>query len=105
MNELEIALTRTGPNRGYIRAVADEHFPGFSRFQPSAGTGMGFDDLKVVEAARFLTGVTGGPTTSSNIHDAVASARVLDAAERSAASGRWVELPLVAGATANTKEA
>jgi len=104
MNELEIALTRTGANRGYIRAVADDYFPGFSRFQPSAGTGMGFDDLKVVEAAKFLVGVTGGEALSSNIHDAVASARVLDAAEQSAASGQWVDLPLVPGATANTRK-
>lgn len=104
MNELEIALTRTGPNRGYVRAVADEYFPGFSRFQPSAGTGMGFDDLKVVEAAGFLTAVTGGPAASSNIHDAVASARVLDAVEQSAVSGQWIDLPLVAGATANTRK-
>lgn len=104
MNELEIALTRTGPNRGYVRALVDDYFPEFSRFQPSAATGMGFDDLKVVEAARFVTAVTGGPALSSNIHDAVASARVLDAVEESAQSGLWVHLPVVAGTTANTKE-
>lgn len=104
MNELEIALGRDGANRGYVRSVADEYFPDFPRFQPSAGTGMGFDDLKVIEAARFLTGVIGGPTTSSNIHDAVASARVLDAVEQSASSGSWVDLPIVDGVTANIKK-
>ena len=104
LNELEVALHRTGPNVGYTRAVADAYFPGFSRFQPSAGTGMGYDDLKVIEAAKFLTAATGGEATSSNIHDAVASARVLDAAEASAASGAWVDLPVVAGSTANTKK-
>ncbi|ROQ30311.1 putative dehydrogenase [Frondihabitans sp. PhB188] len=103
LNELEIALGNEGPNTGYIRAVADAYFPDFARFQPSSGTSMGYDDLKTIEAAKFLLAVTGGEATNSNIHDAVASARVLTAAEESAASGSWIDLPLVAGATANTR--
>lgn len=101
LNELEVALQRTGPHVGYTRAVADNFFPEFARFQPSSGTSMGYDDLKVIEAAKFLLAATGGPATSSNIHDAVASARVLDAAEESASSGQWVDLPVVPDNTAN----
>lgn len=100
MNELDIALTRTGPFVGFTTVLANSSFPEFARFQPSSGTGMGYDDLKTIEAKKFLLAVTGGPAESSNIHDAVASARVLDAAEASAASGSWVSLPIVPGSTA-----
>lgn len=100
MNELDVALERTGPFVGFTTVLANKDFPEFARFQPSAGTGMGYDDLKTIEAKKFLLAVTGGPAESSNIHDAVASAKVLDAAEQSAASGAWVELPIVAGSTA-----
>ncbi|MFC6355398.1 Gfo/Idh/MocA family protein [Luethyella okanaganae] len=100
MNELHVALTRTGPFVGFTTVLANSAFPEFARFQPSSGTGMGYDDLKTIEAKKFLLAVTGGPAESSNIHDAVASANVLDAAEESATSGAWVSLPVVAGSTA-----
>jgi predicted dehydrogenase len=102
MNEIKIATTRTGPYVGYTTAWASKDYPEFARFQPSTGTGMGYDDLKTIEAKQFLTAVLGGPAESSNIHDAVASARVLSAAEESAVSGQWVALPVVAGSTAAT---
>ena len=105
LNELEVALGRSGAFIGYTRAMADATFPEFSRFQPSAGTSMGYDDLKTIEASKFLRAVVGGEATSSNIHDAVASARVLTAAEESAASGAWVKLQPVPGQTANMRSA
>lgn len=100
MNELDVALHRTGPFVGFTTVLANKDFPEFARFQPSSGTGMGYDDLKTIEAKKFLLAVTGGVAESSNIHDAVASAKVLDAAEESAQSGSWVQLPIVAGSTA-----
>ena len=30
------------------------------QFQPGPGIGMGYDDLKVIEAKKFLVAVTGG---------------------------------------------
>jgi len=105
LNELEVALGRSNTFVGYTRAMADASFPEFSRFQPSAGTGMGYDDLKTIEASKFLRAVVGGEATGSNIHDAVASARVLTAAEESAASGKWVQLSPVPGQTANVRPA
>ena len=100
MNELDIAQTRSGPFVGFTTVFANSSFPEHARFQPGSGTGMGYDDLKTIEAKKFLLTVTGGAAESSNIHDAVASAYVLDAAEASAASGAWVHVPLVLGASA-----
>lgn len=103
LNELEVAVRGSGHHVGYTRAFADETFPDYSRFQPSSGTSMGYDDLKVIEAAKFLVAATGGEVAGSSIHDAVASARVLSSAEESAVSGQWVELPLEPGILANTR--
>lgn len=104
MNELELALHRTGPHVGYTRVFADAHFPDYARFQPSSGTGMGYDDLKVIEAHRFLEAVRTGATIGANINDAVAASRVNDAAERSAASGAWETVPETPGTTAHRNE-
>lgn len=92
MNELEVAIGRSGPHVGYTRVMAGPGFGEFDRFQPGAGTGMGYDDLKVVEARKFLEAVAGGPAVQASIDDAVAANRVVDAAERSAASREWTRV-------------
>lgn len=53
---------------------------------------MGYDDLKVVEAYRFLRSVAEGMSYGATVEDAVHSAVVLDAMSRSAESGSWVEV-------------
>ncbi|WP_020116695.1 Gfo/Idh/MocA family protein [Streptomyces canus] len=64
----------------------------FGAFQPGAANAMGYDDLKVVEAYRFLRSVAEGRPYGATLQDAVHSAAVLDAMARSAQSGSWVEL-------------
>ena len=99
MNELEVAVGRKGDLVGYTRVMAGPDFGDFSHFQPGAGTSMGFDDLKVIEARKFLESFTGAKHLNSNINDAVSSAAVIDAAERSAESGQWIKLSPVPGVT------
>lgn len=100
MNELDVASGRKGDLVGYTRVMAAPGFGDFNHFQPGAGTSMGFDDLKVIEARKFLESVVGTQHLNSNINDAVSSAAVIDAAERSAESGQWINLKPVAGVTA-----
>ncbi len=100
MNELEVAIGRTGDLQGYQRVMAAPGFGDFGFFQPGAGTSMGFDDLKVIEARKFLESVAGVQHVNSNIHDAVAAARIVDAAERSAETGAWIRIEPTAGVTA-----
>ncbi|MFE7278227.1 Gfo/Idh/MocA family protein [Streptomyces sp. NPDC057623] len=64
----------------------------FGAFQPGAANAMGYDDLKVVEAYRFLRSVAEGTPHGATLDDAVRSARVLDAMVRSAQSGTWVDV-------------
>lgn len=104
MNEIHLAIGRSGLHLGYQRVMVAPGFGDFSHFQPGAGTGMGYDDLKVIEAKKFLESFTGIANLNSNINDAVASARVVDAAEKSAESGAWVSLPVEPGTTAAVKK-
>ena len=103
MNELQLALSRTGAHVGYQRIMAGPEFGDFSHFQPGAGTSMGYDDLKVIEAKKFLQAFIGTGRENSNINDAYAAALVCDAAEKSAETKQWIGVDQVTGTTAALK--
>lgn len=63
-----------------------------ARFQPGAGVAMGYDDLKVVEAARLVQSVVDGKPHGATIDDAAAAMTVVSALEQSAVEARWVSL-------------
>jgi predicted dehydrogenase len=105
MNEMQITTARRGQELGYRRVMASPGMGDFGAFQPGAGTSMGYDDLKVVEARKFVEAIVDGKQLNSNINDAVASAAVLAAAEESAASRQWVELAVVPGTTSAKRKA
>jgi predicted dehydrogenase len=100
MNEIEIAIGRKGEHVGYQRVMAAPGFGDFANFHPGAGTSMGYDDLKIIEARKFLEAYFGGPAKNSNIHDAVSAARVVGAIEESAGKKQWVQIQPVANTTA-----
>ncbi|MCP2636032.1 Gfo/Idh/MocA family oxidoreductase [Microbacterium sp. HD4P20] len=95
MNELLLADDRSG----FRTIMAHPGFGEFSQFQPGAGTSMGFDDLKTIEASLFLRSIEEGRQLAPSAADGWATAEVVDAALRSAASGRWVDVPQVTGVT------
>ncbi|MFJ6663066.1 Gfo/Idh/MocA family protein [Streptomyces sp. NPDC091383] len=64
----------------------------FAAFQPGAADAMGYDDLLVIEAHRFLRSIAEGTPYGATLTDAVRGAVVLDAMAESAASGNWVDL-------------
>lgn len=64
----------------------------FQAFQPGAANAMGYDDLKVIEAARFVRSIAEKQPFGATLADAVRSAKALDAMLESAASGHWVSL-------------
>jgi predicted dehydrogenase len=99
MNELRLCLGRGRPHQGYTIVLNNAQLGDYGRFQPGPGIAMGFDDLKVIEAKKFLVAVTGGERRNATIEDAHAVAEVLAAAERSATNGTWHTVPAVPGAT------
>jgi predicted dehydrogenase len=64
----------------------------YGAFQPGAASSMGYDDLKVIEAHRFLRSIAEGTPVGATLNDAVAGAVTLDAIGRSAERGTWVDL-------------
>jgi len=64
----------------------------FGAFQPGAANAMGMDDLKVIEAHRFLRSIAEGKPHGATLPDAVHSAAVLEAMVHSVESGSWVSL-------------
>lgn len=64
----------------------------FGSFQPGAGIAMSFDDLKVIEAYRFLSSIADDKPYGATLADAIRSAEVLDAMTRSVETGAWVTL-------------
>lgn len=103
MNELHISGGLGTENQGYTRVMARPGMGDFSHFQPGAGTSMGYDDLKVIEAKKFLQSVLGREALNSNIQDALSAAQVVTAAERSAESRVWEQSAPVSGTTASVQ--
>jgi predicted dehydrogenase len=99
MNELRVCLGRGGPHAGYTTVLANQHFGDYAYFQPGPGNSMGYDDLKVIEAKKFLVAVAGGERRNSTIDDAHHVAEVISAAAASAETGAWQRVPTVPGAT------
>lgn len=100
MNELHISSGLGTAHQGYTRVMASPGMGDFGLFQPGAGTSMGYDDLKVIEAKKFLEAVAGRAALNSNIQDALSASQVISAAERSAAERRWESSAPVEGTTA-----
>jgi predicted dehydrogenase len=95
MNELRLCLGRDG----YTTVLGNAGMGDYGRFQPGPGNSMGYDDLKVIEAKKFLVAVSGGEQRNSTIAEALADAEVIAAAEASARDGAWHSVKPVPGAT------
>jgi predicted dehydrogenase len=89
MNELSVYLPLETGDAGYTRVLMGPQHEPFSRFHPGPGLPMGYDDLKVIEAALFVRSVVDGVQREPGVREALAVARVIAAMERSSASGAW----------------
>src|SRR5579875_600828 len=87
MNEFRLCLGRGGANAGYTTVLGHAELGDYGRFQPGPGHSMGYDDLKVIEAKKFLVAVNGGEQRNSTIEEALADAEVISATAVSARDG------------------
>jgi predicted dehydrogenase len=102
MNELRLCLGRGGssnPDHGYTTILGNASLGDYGRFQPGPGNSMSYDDLKVIEARKFLVAVGGGEQRNSTIEEAHADAEVIAATAASARDGAWHKVAPVPGAT------
>jgi predicted dehydrogenase len=99
MNELRLCLGRGGSNHGYTTVLGNSGLGDYGRFQPGPGNSMSYDDLKIIEAKKFLVAAGGGEQRNSTITEALADAEVIAATAASARDGAWHSVPPVPGAT------
>jgi predicted dehydrogenase len=92
MGELELCVDQDYDNAAYATRYVGPGDGELAHFQPGPGIAMGYDDLKVVEAARLLGSIAHGQAEGATIVDAVAAADIVDALARSATERRWVRL-------------
>ncbi|MGW0288865.1 Gfo/Idh/MocA family protein [Streptomyces tuirus] len=92
MNELGVSRGTTYQDQPVTTVHVGPGHGEFAAFQPGAANAMGYDDLKVIEAYRFLRSVAEGTPHGATLTDAVHSAAALDAMARSARSGNWAEV-------------
>lgn len=95
MNELLVADSPAG----YRTVMSDATFGDFGRYLPSVGAGIGFNDLKTIEAARFLRSVIEQRQLAPSAADGWAASEVVDAVVASSESGAWTNVPEVSGPT------
>ncbi|MFJ4681908.1 Gfo/Idh/MocA family protein [Streptomyces sp. NPDC088789] len=93
MNELGVSRGTAYQDQPVSTVYAGPGDGEFAAFQPGAANAMGYDDLKVIEAYRFLRSIAEGTSYGATLGDAVRSAVVLRAMERSAQRGAWVTVP------------
>ena len=92
MGELRRSLGEDYQDQSVSTVLARPGDGDLTAFAPGAGIPMSFDDLKVVEAERFLRSVAEGKPYGATIGDALAAALVLDAMTGSVRTGGWVEV-------------
>jgi predicted dehydrogenase len=100
MNELQVCLPDASTyHSGFTTVLGGDRYPFHGHFVPGAGNGIGYEELKTIEAYQFLSAVARGEPSSPSFADALEFVRVQDAMLRSWSSGCWEEVQAV-GATA-----
>ena len=98
MNELALYLPGDDGRRdGYLRLVGGDQYPFHGNFNPGDGSGLGYEDMKVIEAFHFLKAVSEDVPAAPNFADALAAAEVHAAMIRSWQSGVWEDIASLQG--------
>lgn len=98
MNELAVYLpTDDSVHEGYVRLYSSPEHPFHMNFNPAPGSGLGYDDLKVIEAYQFLKAVSTDMPGSPSFVDALRVAEFQAAVLQSWGTGCWADVPSLAG--------
>ena len=94
MNEFQL-FTRDGDERlqGFRTVLAAPVHEPYGRFVPAPGHGLGFNDLKVIEAHEFLAAISGRPARLVDFETGFRIEETVHAMARSAVERRWIDVP------------
>ena len=92
MGELEVSVGEDYVDQAVTTVMSGPLHGAYSSFQPGSAISMGYDDLKVIEAAAFFSSILEGKPHGATVDDAVASAVALEAIIDSAEGRRWTQI-------------
>lgn len=93
MNELEVYLpTEDGSADGYTRILSGPSHPFHNYFNPGPAVGLGYDDLKTIEAYQFLQAIHTKKQGQPGFREAAAVANVQAAIQTSWEEDRWISI-------------
>lgn len=89
----EFELFRADPRKddnGFRTVMTGPYHPGYERFSPAPGHGIGFNDLKTIEVAHLLDGIARGLPLYPDFREGWAIEAVCEAMVESAERRAWV---------------
>jgi predicted dehydrogenase len=91
LNELELYIADGAPEtRGFRRILSAPEHPPYGAFCRAPGHQLGFNDLKVIEAAHFLRCIAGREQPFVGFAEGLLIERAIHGMAASAAAGNWV---------------
>ena len=103
LNELKLFIKDSGKGdsgtgdsgaaiAGFRTILTGPQHPPYSAFLPNGGHSLGYMDVKICELHELLTAIESDKPVWPNFDDGLAIENVMDAVDRSALSGQWVEV-------------
>ena len=89
MNELQVYLPNEDAHDGYTTLLGGPKYGDHGRFNPGDGIGVGYEDLKTIEAYNFLQSIVENNQREPSFQAALNLAKVQQAMIRSWESGGW----------------
>ena len=89
MNELQVYLPDEDAHDGYTTLLGGPKYGDHGRFNPGDGIGVGYEDLKTIEAYNFLQSIVEDRQREPSFQAALNLAKVQQAMIRSWESGGW----------------
>ena len=93
LNELKLFTCDADPaTDGFRTILTGPHHPPYSAFLPNGGHSLGYMDVKICELHELLVAIESDGPVWPNFDDGLAIENVMDAVDRSALSGQWVDV-------------
>ena len=93
LNEIKLYTRSEDPRQeGFKTILSGPAQPPYDAFLPNAGHSLGYIDVKVCELKHLLDAIETGNAVWPNFSDGVKIEKVMDAIDRSALSGQWLDV-------------
>jgi len=93
LNEIKLYTRSDDPRQqGFKTILSGPYHPPYDAFLPNAGHSLGFIDVKTCELNKLLVAIESGEPAWPSFEDGIKIERVLDAIDRSAMSGQWLDV-------------